>query len=185
MILIYRLGYQVGELPCKKGQPSTYKGSHGNLTSTWDKHRTSGGTLESIVNQHVSENCYKLVAMDALVPCSKQGTRKAVESGRLGACRESSSTRVASRARVAAQEEVGKRAGMVARLPTTLELSGCKDWSVSGSETCRRELSVTFNSATTGSPENTTSAGRQCTGTTTNDDRDSISHLISQVRLLI
>ncbi|KAG4403540.1 hypothetical protein GLYMA_01G133501v4 [Glycine max] len=173
------LGYQVGELPCKKGQPSTYEGSNGNLT-TWDKPRTSGGTLESIVNQHVSENCYKLVAMDALVPCSKQGTRKAVESGRLGACRESSSTRVASRARVAAQEEVGKRAGMVARLPTTLELSGCKDWSVSGSETCRRELSVTFNSATTGSPENTTSAGRQCTGTTTNDDRDSISHLISQ-----
>ncbi|KAG5053890.1 hypothetical protein JHK85_006400 [Glycine max] len=172
------LGYQAAELPCKKGQPSTYKGSHGNLTSTWDKPRTSGGTLESIVSQHVSENRYKLVTMDALVPCSEQpGTQKAVVSERLDACGKSRFPRVV------AQEEVEKRAGVVARGTrgtTTLELGGCKDWSVSGSETCRRELSVTFNSATKGSPENTTCSGKQCTGTTTNDDRDSISHRISQ-----
>ncbi|CAJ1948370.1 unnamed protein product [Sphenostylis stenocarpa] len=55
-------------------------------------------------------------------------------------------------------------------------MSGGKERSVSSSDTCRRELSVTFNSVTMGSLENTTSSGKQCTDTTAYDDHDSVSH---------
>lgn len=164
------LNYQDGELPCKKGEPKTEEGTIGNLT-TWDKPRTNDDTLESIVNQHVirnNNNWHKFVTMDALVPCcSKQGTQKkvVVELGRVGACMSGCSARVA-------YSSEGE-----ARVPVTRELSGGnKDLSVSGSETYPKELSLAFNSASIGSPENTTSSGKHCTGTTTNDDRDSFSH---------
>ncbi|TKY63652.1 Transcription factor UNE10 [Spatholobus suberectus] len=174
------LGYQVAEPPCKKGQPSTREDTTGNL-ATWDKPRASG-TLESIVNQHVGENRRKLVTMDALVPCSaEQGTQKVSESGRVGACKTGCSARVVSCGGAAIQEDVSKRAGVVARGSMTHELSDSRDWSVSGSGTCGRGFSSeAFNSASLGSPENTTSSGKQCTRTTANDDRDSISHRRSQ-----
>ncbi|XP_027906579.1 transcription factor UNE10-like [Vigna unguiculata] len=145
------LGYKVA---CKKGQPST----PGNQT-TWEIPRTSG-TLESIVNHGIAKNCHNLLTKDALVPCfPKQGTV-------FGACKKGYPGRVDS--------------GVVARGPPTYDLSGGKDSSMSGSDTCPRELSVTFNSATMGSPENTSSSGKQCTETTANDDRDSVSHRRSQ-----
>ncbi|RDX68398.1 Transcription factor UNE10, partial [Mucuna pruriens] len=139
------LGCQVGELPYKKGQPSTHEGTAGSSNlATWDKPRASG-TLESVVNQRVG------VTMDALVPSLKHGVFKVQESGgTLGACMP----------------------GCSARVPRA---SITHDFSVSGSDSCR-DLSVPFNSASLPSPENTTTSGKQCTRTTANDDRDSISH---------
>ncbi|ESW06718.1 hypothetical protein PHAVU_010G070600 [Phaseolus vulgaris] len=146
---------------CKKGQPLTPEDSPGRNQTTWDIPRTSG-TLESIVNHRIGKNCHKSVTKDALVPCfPKQSTM-------FGACKKGYSMRVES------------GAGVVARGPTTHELSGGKDSNVSGSDTYPRELSVTFNSDTMGCPENTCSSGKQCTDTTAIDDRDSVSHRRSQ-----
>ncbi|KOM57494.1 hypothetical protein LR48_Vigan11g052700 [Vigna angularis] len=142
------LGYK---LACKKGQPSTHQHTPANQT-TWEIPRTSG-TLESIVNHGIAKNCHQLLTKDALVPSfPKQGTV-------FGACKKGYPGRVES--------------GVVARGPPTYELTGIKDSSMSGCDTCPRELSVTFNSATMGLPENTTSSVKQCTETTANDYRDS------------
>ncbi|KAG2380551.1 Transcription factor UNE10 Basic helix-loop-helix protein [Vigna angularis] len=149
------LGYK---LACKKGQPSTHQHTPANQT-TWEIPRTSG-TLESIVNHGIAKNCHQLLTKDALVPSfPKQGTV-------FGACKKGYPGRVES--------------GVVARGPPTYELTGIKDSSMSGCDTCPRELSVTFNSATMGLPENTTSSVKQCTETTANDYRDSVSHRRSQ-----
>ncbi|WVZ16153.1 hypothetical protein V8G54_009135 [Vigna mungo] len=150
------LGYK---LACKKGQPSTQEHTPANQT-TWEIPRTSG-TLESIVNHGIAKNCHQLLTKDALVPSfPKQDTV-------FGACKKGYPGRVES--------------GVVARGPPTYELTGGKDSSMSGCDTCRRELSVTFNSATMGSPENTSSSAKQCTETTANDyPRDSVSHRRSQ-----
>ncbi|KAK7390213.1 hypothetical protein VNO78_25512 [Psophocarpus tetragonolobus] len=179
------LGYKhkVAEPACKKvqqqqqQQPWTHEGN-----TTWDnyKPRGSGGTLESIVNQHVSKSYHNnLMVMDALVPCfSKQGTRKVQNSGlRLGGC---SSPRVRSGDSVEVKDELRKRAGLAARGTGTHDVTACKKWSLSGGETCGRDSSVAFNSASMGSPENTTSSGKQYTRTTANDDHDSVSHRMSQ-----
>jgi len=155
-----RLSYKVA---CKKGQPLTHEDNPGNQT-TWDIPRTSG-TLESIVNHRIGKNCHKLVTKDALVPCFPK------QSAMFGACEKGYPRRMESGAMVAA------------RGPPT-QLSGGKDSSVSASDTCPREMSVTFNSVTMGCPENTCSSGKQCTETTANDDRDSVSLRRSQVWLV-
>lgn len=64
---------------------------------------------------------------------------------------------------------------VVARVPSTRDFSSStRDWSVSATDTCPRDLSAAaFNSAST-------TSAKQCTGTTANDDRDSISNLRSQ-----
>ncbi|XP_014490323.1 transcription factor UNE10 isoform X2 [Vigna radiata var. radiata] len=150
------LGYK---LACKKGQPSTHEHTPANQT-TWEIPRTSG-TLESIVNHGIAKNCLQLLTKDALVPSfPKQDT--VFSAGKKGY-----PGRVES--------------GVVARGPPTYELTGGKDSSMSGCDICPRELSVTFNSATMGSPENTSSSAKQCTETTANDyPRDSLSHRRSQ-----
>ncbi|XP_027335018.1 transcription factor UNE10-like [Abrus precatorius] len=153
---------------CRKGQLSKLlnEDSTGNF-NTWDK-SIANDTLASTV-QCVGENKHEsqliswpnprqiAITVDALVPCSsEQGMPQVVESGTLGAC-------------------VGRSSETVRR-----ELSGCGDWSASGSATCCKDVTVGFNSASMGSPENTTGSAKHCTGTTTNDDHDSIRHRGSQ-----
>ncbi|KAK7349693.1 hypothetical protein VNO77_07268 [Canavalia gladiata] len=174
---MFEFDSQVAELTYKKGQLLTqglrpmkplHQDTTRNLT-TWDKPSIKD-TLESMVNKSIGEdnnhenkmfpwfNPHRnTMTMDALVPCSftkDRSMNQVTESEKLGAC-------------------VGKRARVMARVPIRQELSGCKNWSVSGSETCHRDLSEGLNSGSMGSPENTTR-------TTANDHHDSIHHRKSQ-----
>lgn len=189
-----RLEYEVAELTWENGQPSM----HGLVpprvvnrhlvTSTWEKPISSGGTLESIVNQatfHIypksARGEHELVpwfnnnrailnpaissggaamTMDALVPCTNI---------------QEHSTQVLESART---HRAGCSTGVGSYNPVRVGVSGCKtnvSLSVSESATCGGRTLDTCELGTAGFTSENTSSGKEYTKTS-GDDHDSVCH---------